>query len=113
MSTAGSKPLTFIQQVRQAYEQVVAAIIRPPRTSYETCHLGPRRFEFLGRSFKRMDFVVLNSRGHSLVCSRWQAVDSPARMLPTLIFMHGNAFLRRAHANNGRVNDVWQCVFAS
>lgn len=94
MSTAGSKPLTFIQQVRQAYEQVVAAIIRPPRTSYETCHLGPRRFEFLGRSFKRMDFVVLNSRGHSLVCSRWQAVDSPARMLPTLIFMHGNASAR-------------------
>ncbi len=88
---ADLKSMTFVQQVRQAYEQVVAAIIRPPRTSYEPRHLGPRLFEFLGRSFERRDFVVLNSRGHTLVCSRWQPTNFRARMLPTLIFMHGNA----------------------
>jgi len=91
---ADLKSMTFVQQVRQAYEQVVAAIIRPPRTSYEPRHLGPRLFEFLGRSFERRDFVVLNSRGHTLVCSRWQPTNFRARMLPTLIFMHGNASAR-------------------
>jgi len=90
----GSAQLTFLQQIQQAYEQVVAAIIRPPRTSYEPYHLGPTRFEFLGRTFERIDFLVVNSRGHSLVCSRWQAEEPPSRMLPTLIFMHGNASAR-------------------
>ena len=91
MSSGGAQPPMFVQQIQQAYEQVVAAIIRPPRTNYEPYHLGPPRFEFLGRTFVRIDFVVFNSRGHSLACSRWQAEVSPSRMLPTLIFMHGNA----------------------
>lgn len=83
--------VTFVQQVRLAYEQVVAAIIRPPRTDYKLHHLGPRHFEFLGRAFGREDFFVYNSRGHALACSRWRAMEPQARMLPTLIFMHGNA----------------------
>ena len=89
--TENAKPETFVQQVRQAYEQVVAAIIRPPRTQYLAHHLGPKTFEFLGRNYERKDFSVLNSRGHALACSRWRAVPPLARMLPTLIFMHGNA----------------------
>lgn len=86
-----TKPTTFVEQIQLAYEQVVAAIIRPPRTTYELHHLGPKRFEFLGRSFGREDFFVYNCRGHALACSRWRAIQAQARMLPTLIFMHGNA----------------------
>ena len=92
------EPVTFVQQVRLAYEQVVAAIIRPPRTNYNSHHLGPRHFEYLGRAFGREDFNVYNSRGHALACSRWRATESLARMLPTLIFMHGNAYLAARRA---------------
>jgi hypothetical protein len=41
----------IIDQAKAAYEQVVCAIIRPLRTTYDERHLGPRRFEFLGRTF--------------------------------------------------------------
>jgi len=89
-----AKPVSFVQQVKQAYEQVVAAIIRPPRTQYAPHQLGPKLFEFLGRPFEREDFYVYNFHGHALACSRWRAVEPLARMLPTLIFMHGNASAR-------------------
>ena len=80
----------IIDQAKAAYEQVVCAIIRPPRTTYDERHLGPRRFEFLGRTFVREDFEVHNVKDERLVCSRWAAAERPP-MVPTLIFMHGNA----------------------
>ncbi|KAJ1462578.1 Alpha/Beta hydrolase protein [Pelagophyceae sp. CCMP2097] len=91
---AAPKPPSFVQQVQLAYEQVVAAIIRPPRTQYAMHHLGPMYFNFLGKNFGREDFVVYNSRGHALQCSRWAAIPTPAPMMPTIIFMHGNASAR-------------------
>ena len=86
----GEKPPSFLDQAKAAYEQVVCAIIRPPRTTYDERHLGPRRFEFLGRTFIREDFEVHNVKDERLVCSRWAAEERPP-MVPTLIFMHGNA----------------------
>ncbi len=83
----------IIDQAKAAYEQVVCAIIRPPRTTYDERHLGPRRFEFLGRTFVREDFEVHNVKDERLVCSRWAAEERPP-MVPTLIFMHGNASAR-------------------
>ena len=83
----------IIDQAKAAYEQVVCAIIRPPRTTYDERHLGPRRFEFLGRTFIREDFEVHNVKDERLVCSRWAAEERPP-MVPTLIFMHGNASAR-------------------
>lgn len=80
-----------------AYEQVVAAIIRPPRTQYVCAHLGPRSFEFLGKEFERTDFsVVTPESGDNLVCSRWarREEDGGPSMQPTLIFLHGNASAR-------------------
>eukprot|EP00629_Pelagomonadales_sp_RCC1024_P012087 CAMPEP_0119277992 /NCGR_PEP_ID=MMETSP1329-20130426/18266_1 /TAXON_ID=114041 /ORGANISM="Genus nov. species nov., Strain RCC1024" /LENGTH=388 /DNA_ID=CAMNT_0007278489 /DNA_START=203 /DNA_END=1366 /DNA_ORIENTATION=- len=91
---AQEKAPSFIEQARQAYDQVVCAIIRPPRTVYEVRHLGPTRFSFLGRPHCREDFVVHNARGQALECSRWRAEEPRAPMLPTLIFMHGNASAR-------------------
>ena len=40
----------IIDQAKAAYEQVVCAIIRPPRTTYDERHLGPRRFELMQNS---------------------------------------------------------------
>ena len=73
----------IIDQAKAAYEQVVCAIIRPPRTTYDERHLGPRRFEFLGRTFIREDFEVHNVKDERLVCSRWAAEERPP-MVPTL-----------------------------
>ena len=44
------------------------AIIRPPRAEYEVDALGPVEFEFVGKAFKRIDFRLLNERGHVLEC---------------------------------------------
>mmetsp|Transcript_13013 Transcript_13013/g.40106 ORF Transcript_13013/g.40106 Transcript_13013/m.40106 type:complete len:391 (-) Transcript_13013:22-1194(-) len=89
----GEKPPSFMDQAKAAYDQVVNAIIRPPRTTYEMRHLGPPRFEFLGRAFVREDFVVQNVSGQTLHVSRWGA-EERAPMVPTMIFMHGNASAR-------------------
>ena len=94
----------IIDQAKAAYEQVVCAIIRPPRTTYDERHLGPRRFEFLGRTFIREDFEVHNVKDERLVCSRWAAEERPP-MVPTLIFMHGNASARRSARGDPAARD--------
>jgi hypothetical protein len=43
---------------RSAEQELVKAIIRPPRAEYDLTHLGPRNFEFCGKRFKRGDFEV-------------------------------------------------------
>lgn len=97
---SGRQPATMprpslMEQMNMAYEAVVKAIIRPPRTEYETSHLGPQCFEFLGKRFERYDFEVRNSETYErLACSRWARVEVPAKMQPTLIFLHGNASAR-------------------
>ena len=40
----------IIDQAKAAYEQVVCAIIRPPRTTYDERHLGPRRFQCINNA---------------------------------------------------------------
>ena len=41
------------------YQELVKAIIRPPRAEYRADRdLGPREFDFCGRRFRRRDFEV-------------------------------------------------------
>ena len=49
--------------MRQGYEELVNAIIRPPRADYDPARLGPTEFEFCGRSYRREDLVLRNARG--------------------------------------------------
>jgi len=56
---------------RQAYEQVLRLIIRPPRAQYSMAALGPKRFTFLGRVVIRRDFSVMNRRGLRVHASSW------------------------------------------
>ena len=59
--------------MRQGYDELVNAIIRPPRADYDPARLGPTEFEFCGRSYRREDLVLRNARGLALQCSHWAA----------------------------------------
>mmetsp|Transcript_29946 Transcript_29946/g.64752 ORF Transcript_29946/g.64752 Transcript_29946/m.64752 type:complete len:452 (-) Transcript_29946:20-1375(-) len=87
-----SNPLT------QGYEDLVNAIIRPPRMEYTARDLGPATFSVYGRHFARQDFEVENSRGLKVACSWWKfkPEDAPAAQLPCVIYLHGNASCRIA-----------------
>lgn len=66
---SSSNSLGPIRNDTQAgYQELVNAIIRPPRARYEVEALGPVEFEFVGKAFKRLDFRLLNDRGHVLEC---------------------------------------------
>lgn len=59
---------SFSRETQVGYQELVNAIIRPPRAQYEDEALGPVEFEFVGKAFKRIDFRLLNDRGHVLEC---------------------------------------------
>ena len=78
--------------MRQGYEELVNAIIRPPRADYDPARLGPTEFEFCGRSYRREDLVLRNARGLALQCSHWAPVGSKGE--PCVVFLHGNSSAR-------------------
>ena len=88
--------MSYYQMLKQGYQELVNAIIRPPRCTYTTAHLGPASFEFGGRSFQRTDIELRNSRGLKLVCSMWEPKPEyrHSAVLPCVIYMHGNSSAR-------------------
>lgn len=58
--------------------------------------LGPALFEFGGKQYERLDFMLCNPRGLGIVCSHWQPIPSHrhAPILPCVIYMHGNSSSR-------------------
>jgi len=88
------KKLGYIQMARMGYQELVNAIIRPPRADYKIESLGPPAFTFCGRRFTRTDFVLQTSRGLSLQCSHWEPVERTADRIPAVIYMHGNSSAR-------------------
>jgi cephalosporin-C deacetylase-like acetyl esterase len=71
------------------YQQLVNAIIRPPRAEYDISDLGNPEFVFAGKKFTREDFQLINPRGHKLQCSYYSPVIRPKK-LPCVIYCHGN-----------------------
>lgn len=88
--------MSYYTMIKQAYQELVNAIIRPPRCQYELQHLGPAIFEFCGKTFQRTDFEIRNPRGHKIVCSLWEPTSQyrPNPILPCVIYMHGNSSAR-------------------
>lgn len=86
--------LSYFQMAKLGYEQLVHAIIRPPRCQYEAKHLGPPIFPFAGRNIRRKDFELHNIRGLLVVCSLWEPEDRGDERLPCVIYMHGNSSAR-------------------
>lgn len=87
---------SYISMIRDNYQQLINAIIRPPRCEYTAAHLGPQEFPFCGRQIQRSDFKLTNSRGMSIVCSWWEPIGlgRPAEKLPCVVYMHGNSSSR-------------------
>ena len=86
----------YIAMIKDSYQALVNAIIRPPRSQYETNQLGPTKFHFCGKNFQRTDFTLTNIRNLSIQCSMWEPVaeERPSDILPCVIYMHGNSSSR-------------------
>ena len=87
---------SYYSMIKNSYQALVHAIIRPPRSQYDASKLGPVQFHFCGKSFKRTDFKLVNSREQRFCCSLWEPIDSDreSAMLPCVIYMHGNSSSR-------------------
>eukprot|EP00534_Pseudo-nitzschia_fraudulenta_P007886 CAMPEP_0201146088 /NCGR_PEP_ID=MMETSP0851-20130426/7797_1 /ASSEMBLY_ACC=CAM_ASM_000631 /TAXON_ID=183588 /ORGANISM="Pseudo-nitzschia fraudulenta, Strain WWA7" /LENGTH=536 /DNA_ID=CAMNT_0047421521 /DNA_START=475 /DNA_END=2085 /DNA_ORIENTATION=+ len=57
----GARISQNIEMAKKGYEQLVHAIIRPPRARYKMENLGPEEFTFLGQRFRRDDVELLSS----------------------------------------------------
>lgn len=89
--------LSYWEMAKVGYQELVNAIIRPPRAMYEDEHLGPECFEWHQKFFRRNDLELVNPRGQRLKCSHWYPIgddveDAPPR--PCLIYLHGNSSAR-------------------
>ena len=67
--------MTYVQMAKKGYQELVHAIIRPPRSKYPLEALGAEKFKFCGKQFERKDFGVVNERGLLIECSMWQRVQ--------------------------------------
>jgi len=85
---------SYVQMAKSGYQELVNAIIRPPRCQYREDHLGPPAFSFLGKRFTRTDFTLCTQRGLNLQCSHWEPVERSSDRIPVVIYMHGNSSAR-------------------
>jgi pimeloyl-ACP methyl ester carboxylesterase len=84
----------YYSLVKDGYQELVNAIIRPPRAQYEVSELGPQRFRFGGVDFVREDMQLTNVRGHTLEASLWHQMQMPAGGAPCVVYCHANASCR-------------------
>ena len=89
-------PSSYWDMASNGYQELVNAIIRPPRAEYDMDDLGPASFEWHGHAFQRVDLELVNPRGMRLACSHWspahRTAASPPR--PCLVYLHGNSSAR-------------------
>lgn len=88
------KKMGYVQMAKMGYQELVNAIIRPPRAEYKEESLGPPAFVFCGRRFTRTDFALKTKRGLNLQCSHWEPVERTSDRIPVIIYMHGNSSAR-------------------
>ncbi|CAB9496772.1 Family with sequence similarity 108, member [Seminavis robusta] len=100
-----------IEMARKGYEQLVNAVIRPPRAQYAMGHLGPAVFTFLGQRFRRDDIILDTDnmthpedpeteppRPLKLQASLWTREGdefvNPGKPKTMVVYLHGNASAR-------------------
>jgi pimeloyl-ACP methyl ester carboxylesterase len=88
------KKMGYIAMAKMGYQELVNAIIRPPRAEYKEETLGPPAFLFCGKRFTRTDFALKTKRGLNLQCSHWEPVERASDRIPVVIYMHGNSSAR-------------------
>lgn len=67
-----TKKLSYVQMIKLGYQELVNAIIRPPRAEYKMEMLGPPAFTFCQKRFTRTDFTLRTKRGYGLECSHFE-----------------------------------------
>lgn len=88
---------SYWEMCKQGYQELVNAIIRPPRADYEEAHLGPSKFYFGNQEFQRDDMELRNDRDMRIKCSHWKASSRRNKKQgpkPCVIYMHGNSSAR-------------------
>ena len=77
------------------YDDLWKAIIRPPRDDYEEADLGAKEF-LVNKSIRviRTDLVLLNQRKHRIKCSLWEPRNRKCKLLPCVVYLHGNSSSR-------------------
>mmetsp|Transcript_6745 Transcript_6745/g.10084 ORF Transcript_6745/g.10084 Transcript_6745/m.10084 type:complete len:217 (-) Transcript_6745:655-1305(-) len=88
------KKMGYVAMAKMGYQELVNAIIRPPRAEYKEETLGPPAFLFCGKRFTRTDFALKTKRGLNLQCSHWEPVERASDRIPVVIYMHGNSSAR-------------------
>lgn len=105
-----------IEMARKGYEQLVHAIIRPPRANYVPDQLGPSEFTFLGQRFHREDVELDTGRENKspnaregdvlkMQASVWTRkakdgsedmteIDATHPQKTFIVYLHGNASAR-------------------
>jgi pimeloyl-ACP methyl ester carboxylesterase len=86
--------MSYYQMIKQGYQELVNAIVRPPRCRYDETHLGPKEFMFCRKKFHRVDFDLTNKRNLNVKCSIWEPLERPNEIMPCVIYMHGNSSAR-------------------
>lgn len=67
-------------------------VIRPKRDIYSLNDLGPRKFRLKGKTYRRRDYHLVNSRGHRLECSYFfpsSKKSNVKEVLPCVVYLHG------------------------
>ena len=70
-----AKKKSKLQMLRDGYEGLVSAVVRPPRSNHYSpdADLGPKRLKLdSGTHMRRDDFTLTNYQGMKLQCSIWQ-----------------------------------------
>lgn len=60
--TESPRPTGYYAMLKNSYQTLVNAIIRPPRCQYDLSQLGPKTFHFAGKNFRRTDLTLHNPR---------------------------------------------------
>ena len=70
------KKKSRLQQLREGYEGLVSAVVRPPRSKYNpTTDLGPKQLTLdSGTAMQRDDFTLINYQNLKLECSLWKPI---------------------------------------
>ena len=87
----------FFASMSMGYDELVNAIIRPPRAEYDVADLGAREMRLGPITVTRRDLELEGQRG-KLVCSHWEPGPSSRTAeqlrMPCVIYMHGNCGCR-------------------
>lgn len=74
------KKKSKLKILREGYEGLVSAVVRPPRSNHYSpdADLGPKRLKLdSGTHMRRDDFTLTNYQGMKLQCSIWQPTVLP------------------------------------